>query len=240
MPACWRAGGSFGSLPDHGEATDSTVVLEEGTGRMVGKVLLNLMALGVGVYAVVAYAFRPLGSMVHPLMQANFQAHPVGIYTHVFASAVALVLGPFQFSARLRQKDIVAHRRWGSVYLMGVLVGGLAGLFMARFAFGGLPSGLGFGLLAVLWIYTGVRGTVSIARGDAEGHRRWMVRNFALTFAAVTLRIYLPASIASGLDFVRSYTVIAWLCWVPNLVVAELWFNRQGDKSRVLPRVATD
>jgi hypothetical protein len=49
-----------------------------------------------------------------------------------------------------------------------------------------------------------------------------MIRSFALTFAAVTLRIYLPLSLAAGLDYADSYPVIAWLCWVPNLLVAQL------------------
>jgi hypothetical protein len=53
-----------------------------------------------------------------------------------------------------------------------------------------------------------------------------MVRNFALTFAAVTLRLWLPASIVSGFPFELAYPVIAWLCWLPNLVAAELLFNR--------------
>jgi hypothetical protein len=48
-----------------------------------------------------------------------------------------------------------------------------------------------------------------------------MIRNFSLTFAAVTLRLYLPASLAAGLPFDTVYPAIAWLCWVPNLVVAE-------------------
>ena len=53
-----------------------------------------------------------------------------------------------------------------------------------------------------------------------------MIRNFALTFAAVTLRIYLPASMAAGIEFGVAYRAIAWLCWVPNVVVAELLFNK--------------
>lgn len=194
---------------------------------MIMTALMYLLAIGVGVYAVVAYAFNPLGALVHPAMKANFQAHPVGIYTHVFASLVALVLGPFQFSETLRRRNLELHRRLGSTYLMGVLVGGLAGLYMAFFAFGGVVSSLGFGLLAVLWLYTGVMGTVTIARHDPEGHRRWMVRNFALTFAAVTLRIYLPVSMAARLDFALAYPIIAWLCWVPNLAVAEWMYVRR-------------
>ncbi len=49
-----------------------------------------------------------------------------------------------------------------------------------------------------------------------------MIRNFALTFAAVTPRLWLPACVASGLPFEIAYPAIAWVCWLPNLVVAEL------------------
>ena len=58
-----------------------------------------------------------------------------------------------------------------------------------------------------------------------------MVRNFALTFAAVMLRLYLPASMVAGGDFGLAYSVIAWLCWVPNVFVAEVLFNRTHNPS---------
>ena len=67
--------------------------------------MLYFLAIGVALYAAVAYGLLPLGSLVHPDMKVNFLQHSVGIYTHIFASIVALVLGPFQFSARLRQKQ---------------------------------------------------------------------------------------------------------------------------------------
>ena len=58
-----------------------------------------------------------------------------------------------------------------------------------------------------------------------------MVRSYALTLAAVTLRFYLPASLANGLPFEAVYAVIAWACWVPNLIVAEWlvlpWLQKQ-------------
>jgi hypothetical protein len=42
-----------------------------------------------------------------------------------------------------------------------------------------------------------------------------MIRSFALTFAAATLRIY-QLSLAAGLNPADSYPVVAWLCWVPD------------------------
>ena len=115
----------------------------------------------------------------------------------------------------------------GRLYLgVGVLLGGSAGLYMACHAFGGLVARLGFAGLAVAWLYSGLRAYLAIRSRDVATHRRWMVRNFALTFAAVMLRLYLPASMAAGIDFDIAYPVIAWLCWVPTLLAAELLFNR--------------
>jgi uncharacterized membrane protein len=187
---------------------------------------LVALSLGVAGYAVVVYGFLPLGVAVHPRMRATFEAHPVGIYTHVFGAAVALALGPFQLWARLRTRRPDLHRWLGRLYLgAGVLVGGLAGLFMAFRSFGGPAAHLGFALLAIAWLYTGGRAYLAIRARDVERHRRWMVRSFALTLAAVTLRIYLPVSVAAG-AFEAAYPVIAWLCWVPNLLAAELLLRR--------------
>ena len=59
-------------------------------------------------------------------------------------------------------------------------------------------------------------------RGVRVAHRRWMIRSIALTLAAVTLRIQIPVSMMLDIPFDTAYPVIAWLCWVPNLVVAEM------------------
>ena len=208
----------------------------------LSKGLLFFLAFGVAGYAVFAYGVLPLGSLVHPDMKENFLAHSTGIYTHVFASVVALVLGPFQFSTRLRQKRTRIHRWLGRTYLgVGVLVGGLSGLYMSQYAFGGPVAQLGFAALAALWLYTGLRAYLAVRRGGIDEHRKWMVRNYSLTFAAVTLRFYLPASMAAGVEFALAYPVIAWLCWMPNLAFAE-WryniahnnaFNRDAPRRRV-------
>lgn len=199
--------------------------------RSFSKGLFFFLAFGVAGYAAFAYGVLPLGSLVHPEMEANLLAHSTGIYTHAFASIVALALGPFQFSARLRQNHRNFHRWLGRGYLaVGVLVGGLSGLYMSQYAFGGPVAQLGFALLAVLWLYTGWRAYLAVRRGAIDEHRQWMVRNFSLTFAAVTLRLYLPASMAAGVEFATAYPVIAWLCWVPNVLFAEWRYNSAHNR----------
>lgn len=191
--------------------------------RLLG---LYVLPIAVAAYAVAAYALLPLGSMVHPDMKPGFQAHRFGVYAHVFAAAIALAIGPFQFWARLRTLRPALHRWLGRTYLgVGVLVGALSGLYLAQSAFGGAVSRSGFSLLSIAWLASGAMAYACIRRGNVAAHRRWMIRNFALTFAAVTLRLYIPAAIAAGIPFESAYPLIAWLCWVPNLVVAE-WIAR--------------
>jgi uncharacterized membrane protein len=191
--------------------------------RLTNKALLYVLSLGVAAYAIVGYSVTPLGSLVHPVMKSDFVAHPVGVYLHVFAAAFALLLGPFQFSSRIRRNQIRFHRWMGRVYLsVGVLVGGLSGLYIAQFAFGGVIARFGFASLAVCWLYTGLRAYLAVRDGAIVEHRKWMIRNFSLAFAAVMLRLYIPASTLAGADFTVAYPVIAWLCWLPNLLVAEL------------------
>ncbi len=200
--------------------------------RSTLKGLVCFLALAVAGYAVFAYTALPIGASVHPDMRANFIAHSTAIYTHIFASVIALVLGPFQFHARLRNTHRFLHRLTGRIYLgIGVLVGGLSGLYISTFAFGGVAAKLGFAALAVCWLYSGARAITAIRRGAVDEHRRWMTRNFALTLAAVSLRIYLPISMISGIPFETAYPVIAWLAWVPNLLLAEWIVSRSCNTS---------
>ncbi|MGW7699579.1 DUF2306 domain-containing protein [Kitasatospora sp. NPDC054768] len=46
-------------------------------------------------------------------------------------------------------------------------------------------------LLAAAWLSTAARAYRTIRRGEVQAHRIWTIRNYAPTFAAVTLRLYL-------------------------------------------------
>jgi uncharacterized membrane protein len=158
--------------------------------------------------------------------RAIYMAHITILIVHIVASMLALSIGPFQFLPGIRKGRWLKVHRWlGRTYLLSILFGGLSGLYMAQMAYGGTISELGFSALAILWLYTGYRAYRHIRNKDLEEHRQWMIRNYALTFAGVMLRVWAPLSGAAGIDFLMAYRAIAWLCWVPNLLVAE-WIIR--------------
>mgnify|MGYP001552158288 FL=1 len=188
-----------------------------------------ILSIGISVYAFIVYGTNFTDTSVHPEMVETYQQHPVGIYTHIFASMVALALGPFQLSTYLRNRYIHLHRWVGKTYLfIGVLPGGISGIYMAQLAYGGIVSSFGFSLSAIAWLFTGFMAFQSIRKKDIDGHRIWMWRNFSLTFAAVTIRIYIGIFFAAGLSFEDFYPLLTWLCWVPNILFVEWVLNKHN------------
>lgn len=160
------------------------------------------------------------------------------IIVHAFSGSLALLVGWMQFIRRWRRGSLRMHRMIGMLYTLGIAVGGLTGLYLALFATGGLASSLGFGLLSLGWLVTtGIGVYAIVVRKSPIEHSKWMLRSYALAFAAVTLRIYLPAAVISfGEDnFITSYKIIAWLCWVPNLFFAEWLIRRKAYRNNNTP-----
>jgi len=180
--------------------------------------LLIALSLYIAFYA---FAFQ-LGLTGAVEFQSRFAEYPLFAASHVLGSGLALGIGGFQFLGGLRNRHLVLHRWLGRTYLTAVLFGGVGGLVMAVQADGGLAGRTGFFLLDVVWLVSGWQAYAAVRRGDLAAHRVWMIRNFALTFAAVTLRIYLGIFTgAMGIPFADFYPLVAWLAWVPNLLIAE-------------------
>ncbi len=108
--------------------------------------------------------------------------------------------------------------------------------FLAQFAYGGIVSQAGFTLLAVMWVFTLIMAIWTIRQRDVSAHRNWMVRNYALTFAAVTLRLLLVIIDLAGMPFSEGYKFVAWASGVPNALVAEILIRdrREPAVSRLI------
>lgn len=198
--------------------------------RQFGWGSMTFFAVAIG-----AYALAVLAGVVPNDFLSKFADYRLAANLHFLGGGFALLLGPWQFNERLRTRYLAGHRWIGRAYVVAVLAGAGAGVYMAPRADGGLAAASGFGLLGVLWILTVVLAWTAARSGDIPSHRRWMVRNFALTYAAVTLRVYLPLSQMAGYDFDESYQVIAWLCWVPNLIVADWLLLAEATRRRRSP-----
>jgi uncharacterized membrane protein len=192
--------------------------------KRIGWVLLLLGALFAASNAVMFMLMPEHGS---PSIKGRFFATALAGWAHAMGGAVAALIGPFQLIAKIRTTWPRVHVWMGRIYLLAVLSGALGGLYFAPRGDAGVFGNIGFATLAIFWLYSGAQAYLAIRRGNVQIHRRWMLRNYALTFAAATLRIQLPLLIIGGLAFQAAYTTVAWSSWVPNWLAVEWWLRKR-------------
>lgn len=191
---------------------------------------MTFLAVGVAFYG--WYFALVKGAAGDAGMAHHFQVRPTAAYLHFLLGPLALAIGGFQFLPKLRAKAPQVHRWLGRVYVLSCLLSGAGGFALGVATLNGSVAQMGFLTLAVIWIVTTGMAYQTARSGQFKDHRAWMIRSFSLTYAAVTLRIYLPLSLGVfGWEFEVAYPVIAWVAWAPNLVFAE-WYLR---KNRRLP-----
>ncbi len=149
-------------------------------------------------------------------------------YLHIFPALLVLAAGMTQFSGLVLKKMPTLHRWVGKAYVWSILgVCGPAGFVMALYSNGGWVARSSFLTLSVLWWATTWLAWRAIKNGDTQRHRAWMIRSYALTFSAVTLRLMqftLATQTHIGMDI--AYQLVAWPSWVLNLIVAEYLLQR--------------
>ncbi len=140
--------------------------------------------------------------------------------THIFLGLIAIIIGPFQFIAKIRDTYKAFHKTLGYAYAVSVLSSGLAGLIIAQFAMGGWITTIGFSVLSVTWLFTTIMAIISIRCGKVLNHKKWMFLSYGLTFAAITQRTLLLIPLLTEVPFIPIYQLSAWLPWLLNLSIA--------------------
>lgn len=153
-------------------------------------------------------------------------------YIHVCSSIFVLLAGFSQFNSSVLKNFPKLHQTIGKLYVFAILfLSAPSGLFIGVFANGGLFSKISFVTLALLWFYFTLKGFTTIKKGDLHSHKKFMYRSFALSFSAITLRFWKVIIVTlfhpNPMDV---YQIIAWLGWIPNLLIVEYYLYNQSKK----------
>ncbi len=149
-------------------------------------------------------------------------------YTHVYTSIFVLLSG---FLVILRKDFGVRnfHKNAGKIYIFLILLfAAPSGIYMGIFANGGFLSKLSFVILGCLWWFSTYKAFNLAQQKKFKQHKQWMWRSFALTLSAITLRIWKVIIVylfhPNPMDV---YQIIAWLGWVPNLLLIEYLISKK-------------
>ncbi|HEY5900430.1 MAG TPA: DUF2306 domain-containing protein [Burkholderiales bacterium] len=144
------------------------------------------------------------------------------LYVHGFFGILALALGVFQLSNRLRARYLKVHRALGYVYVASVFVA-------APFA---IPLAMKINSLSLVaasvvqsfgWMATTAIALYCVRNGNIVQHRRWMIRSyfFAMVFTAARLVVPIPPIMALGVTGIEMvvWSAIALAAFVPTVLL---------------------
>lgn len=203
--------------------------------------LLAAPAIGIGLYPILYFIidrnFGLLQTKEAWLLESIIWN--IGFYMHIIFGGIALLIGWAQFVDKWRMSNVLVHRNLGKIYLSCVLLSSLSGIYLGVNASGGIIPAAGFVSLGLLWFLTSYFGYISIKKKRLVAHKNWMIYSYALCFAAVTLRIWLPLLSAYFGEFLIAYQITAWLCWIPNLIVAYFLIKKEEQNHVNFITIAT-
>ncbi|GAB2940406.1 DUF2306 domain-containing protein [Hymenobacter coalescens] len=148
----------------------------------------------------------------------------VGFYVHITSSLWVLGAGLVQFFPGLTRHHQPLHRTLGKVYVASILLlAAPSGQILALYANGGLAAKVGFSLQCVVWWLSTWQAYRMARQHRWTEHTEWMLRSFAMTLAAMSLRLESYAMFyLLGTKPIETYLTVTWLSWTGNLLLAEV------------------
>jgi len=200
-----------------------------------GWVIMTILSLATIAFVARYLAFNP--DTYFPEQREVYMRREFVLGVHVLSGMLALAVGPFQFVGKIRRRFLRLHRCFGVIYIASCTGLGLSGLILATTSYAGWTTSLAFGLLGLSMLFTTWTALRMVLARRIGDHRRWMIRSFSLIFAAVMLRVMSPLyELLKGAGWASAssetaYMWIAWLCWVPNLLIAG-WITRRPKRAQ--------
>lgn len=202
------------------------------------------LILGLFVLLMIVVWFTRDYMLLHADSPLRQRYAPIGwiVFLHGFPGTIALLLGLFQFSTRLRQRHLQWHRVMGRTYVISTFIAAPVAVIVAV----KLPIPtllLASAIQATGWILTTATALYCVRTGQIQQHREWMIRSypFAMVFVVVRAVIAIPAVARMGVLGLETvvWSAIAVACFLPSFLIEwhKLATSRRASKARAAVRV---
>ena len=162
-----------------------------------------------------AHVFDPTSDIAQHFAPAKWY-----LVVHAFFAGLALLLGAFQFSNRLRARYLRVHRTLGYIYVTSVFIGAPFAIPVAK-RLDGLSLTAASAVQSLGWMTCTAIALYCVRQGNITQHRRWMMRGypFAMVFTVARLIIPLPPIFRLGLPGIEMvvWTTIALAAFLPSI-----------------------
>ena len=182
----------------------------------------GVMIIKIMPYMSFEHAINFLGTKTDAVLNKPY--FQTAFYIHITSSIAVIGTGIFQFFPKILRGYPKVHMLIGKIYIGSILLfAAPSGLVIASFANGGLSSKVGFSLQCCVWFAVTYAAWHAIMQQKWEKHIEMMLRSYAVTLAAMSLR---TESYALYYFFqtkpIETYLTVTWLSWVGNLCIVEI------------------
>jgi uncharacterized membrane protein len=183
--------------------------------------------MALGLLSVLILTEYPYFAHPNPNRDRVF-SEKLAFLPHALAGLTALIIGPFQFSTRLRQGNLARHRILGKTYVIAVILSALTALIISHhldkvdqpetYIFWETVAQAG------LWLITTLAAFITARNRHIAAHRQWMIRSYIITFVFVTSRIPEPWPIVQHMSD-AGFTIFLFLLLIASIIAPDIYFS---------------
>jgi uncharacterized membrane protein len=216
-----------------------------GRQRALWSAVISLALIGVAIgvrrtlhlVPIVAHGYRPPAVSSNPrlaqlaALDDLFARHAILTLVHIVPGMLFMILGPLQFSSRIRARHLRWHRLSGRVFVVCGLVIGISALVMSfgMPAIGGVNQAAATTLFGTFFLFALCKAFWHIRRLEVALHREWMIRAFSIGLAVAAIRpimgVFFATSPLTGLTPQEFFGIAFWIGFVLHLIAAEAWIH---------------
>ena len=165
----------------------------------------------------------------------HFAPATMFLIPHALFASIALVMGAFQFSNRLRAKYLTVHRVMGYTYVVCAFIGAPIAIPLAKRL--GTPSLVAASAVQTFgWLACTAIALYCVRNGNIQQHRRWMIRGypFAMVFTVARLIIPIPPVLQSGITGIE---IVVWTTIVAAAILPTIFLEWPSTKAKPSAKV---
>lgn len=158
---------------------------------------------------------------------------------HSLGGALALLIGPFQFSTKFRNRFLKTHRNLGKLFIIAIIIASLSALYMSIYVAPqvNISWSVSLFVLALVWLVSVLTAYRAILLRRLLQHNEWMIRTYIITVAFVVLRILNENPFMRDLmpTFEERGATCIWLSWTVPLFFSEvlLQWNKKKKVTKI-------
>jgi uncharacterized membrane protein len=204
------------------------------------KIVIPISLVFIAIYFVVDRVLPYFFNFNFEHYQDYYWPNKWWLVGHLLGGALALIIGPFQFSSKFRNRFLKVHRNLGKVFIIAIILASLSAMYMSVYVAPqvNISWSISLFVMALVWLVSVLMAFRAIRMSRIQQHKEWMIRTYIITLGFVLFRVLNENSIIRDVmpTFEERGAACIWLSWVVPLFFTEVilqWYKKNRNPKKL-------